>query len=101
MYKKSEIIETLKQNQDKIFDFGVSRLGIFGSYSRDEQTDSSDIDFMVEFKDGKKTFRNFMHLADLLENTFNIKIELITPESLALFMKEKILKGTEYVLSCC
>ncbi len=44
----------LEENRDTIKSFGVRRLGIFGSYTRGEQTESSDMDFLVVFE--KKPF---------------------------------------------
>jgi len=36
--------------------FGVKRIGLFGSYVKNQQNEESDLDFLVEFKKGKKTF---------------------------------------------
>ena len=98
MYKKTEIFDILINNKEAIFQYGVLRLGLFGSYSRNEQRKASDIDFIVEFDKDKKTFRNFMNLGFFLDTLFSIKVEIVTPESLSKFMKNRILKETEYVL---
>jgi len=47
--------------------FGAARLGLFGSFVRDEQSEESDIDFVVEFEPGKKKLHNFLDMADYLE----------------------------------
>ncbi|HTY22601.1 MAG TPA: nucleotidyltransferase domain-containing protein, partial [Desulfomonilaceae bacterium] len=57
---REEILMKLQENRETIRRFGVRRLGIFGSYARDEQTEASDMDFLVEFE--KKTFNNYMDL---------------------------------------
>jgi len=98
MYNKNEILNLINENQKQIRLLGVERLGIFGSYARNEQKETSDIDFLVEFYNDKKNFDNFMDLFNLLDEIFKIKIELVTPESLTDFMKDKILKGTQNVL---
>jgi len=98
MLTKDIIVKLLESNNEKILNFGVERLGIFGSYARNEQTPESDIDFLVEFKEGQKTYDNFMDLAFLIKELFQVKTELVTPDSIAFFMKDKILKETEYVL---
>ncbi len=99
-YSKNYIIKELEENKEKILQFGVKKLDLFGSYSKNEQTESSDIDFLVEFYKEKKTFRNFMHLFDFLERTFLSKIELITIESVPDFMEEKIRMEADNVISC-
>jgi len=62
--------------------FGVTRIGIFGSCVRGEQTNTSDVDVLVELKEGYKTLRNFVALADYLESLLDRKVDLITVEGL-------------------
>ncbi len=61
--------------------FGVKKLYIFGSYVRGEQTPESDIDILVEFEKGKKTFDNYMDLKFYLEDLFGKKVDLIIKEA--------------------
>ena len=61
--------------------FGVKRIGVFGSFARGEQKDISDVDILVEFE--KPTFDNFMNLAFFLEDLFQRKVDLVTPNSLS------------------
>jgi hypothetical protein len=42
--------------------FGVMEIAIFGSYARGEQKKDSDVDLIVDFKEGCKTFDNYMNL---------------------------------------
>ena len=46
---KDEIIEKLREHRDTLKKYGVKRIGLFGSYIRDEQKRKSDIDLVVEF----------------------------------------------------
>jgi len=62
--------------------FGVRKLGVFGSFARGEQTDSSDVDVFVEFFPGRKNFDNFSNLYFFLEDLFGRSIDLVTEESL-------------------
>jgi len=58
-----EILKILRQHKKELKQkFGVKRLGVFGSYVRDEQAEDSDVDIVVEFEKGRKTFDNFMDL---------------------------------------
>ncbi len=95
---KEGILATLASNQAKIKSFGIKRLGLFGSYAKGKQNIQSDIDLLVEFEEGKKTFDNFMQLSFLLEDLLGKKIELVTPESLSPYIKPKITKEVEYVI---
>ncbi len=60
--------------------YGVSRIGIFGSYSRGEQSQSSDIDIMVEFN--KPIGLEFVNLANDLESLLSVKVDLVSRKSI-------------------
>ena len=77
--------------------YGVCSIGLFGSFVREEANEQSDIDFLVDFEEGKKTFKNFMDLSFFLEELFQRKVELVTPQSLSPYMGPRILKTVEYV----
>jgi len=88
----------LAGNQARIKSLGIKRLGLFGSYAKGKQNIQSDIDLLVEFEEGKKTFDNFIRLSFLLEDLLGKKIELVTPESLSPYIKPKITKEVEYAI---
>jgi len=94
---KEDIISTLRNNRGALEAFGVKRLGLFGSFVRNEQQQFSDVDFMVEFEAGRKTFDNFMALSFLLEALLQRKVELVTAESLSPYIGPSILDEVEYV----
>ena len=82
MLKSDEILRKIEENKDKIKRFGVKRLGLFGSYIRDEQKSGSDIDIVVEFEKGMKTFDNYMDLKFFLEDIFNCKVDLVIVDTI-------------------
>jgi len=94
---KKELIEKLLSNQEQIRSYGVNRLGIFGSFVRDEAKDSSDVDFFVEMPREYKTLKNFSSLYDFLTSLTGRKIEIVTPQSLSKYIGPYILKEVEYV----
>jgi predicted nucleotidyltransferase len=94
---KQEIFGMLRNQKDKIRSLGVKRLGLFGSFARGEQNQNSDIDVLVEFEKGQKTFDHFIHLAFFLEELFKRRVEVVTPESLSPYLKPRITSGIEYV----
>ncbi|MBC8184821.1 nucleotidyltransferase family protein [candidate division KSB1 bacterium] len=94
---KNDIFFLIKKNQHKIKSFGVKKLGLFGSFCRQEQNSDSDVDFLVDFEGDKKTFDNFINLSFFLEELMSRKIELVTPESISPYFKTTILNEVEYV----
>ncbi len=94
---KRDVLSLIAEHQDKLKPFSVKKLGLFGSFVRDEQNAESDIDFLVEFEPDQKTFDNFIHLSFFLEDTLNRRVELITRESLSPYIGPQILKEIEYV----
>ena len=99
VHDKETLISLLQKNEGKILSFGIERIGIFGSFARNEMNEKSDIDFFVEFKENYKTFDNFMELAFFLEELTGREIELITPGSLSPFLGPEILKEVKYVIA--
>lgn len=89
---KQQILKLLKQNKEQLLKYHVKKLGLFGSFLRGDNNDMSDVDFLVEFKEGQKTFNNFIELAFFLEDLLNRKVDLLTIDSLSPYMKPKILK---------
>ena len=77
---------------------GVHRFGLFGSFAKGEQNAESDVDLLVEFRPGEKSFDRFMEISFLLEEILGRKVDLITPESLSPHIGPKILVGVEYGL---
>ncbi len=96
---KEELIELLMKNQEKILSFGIERVGIFGSFVRNEMSSESDVDFYVEFKESFKSYDNFMDLAFYLKELTGREIELVTPNSLSPYIGPEILKEVKYVIA--
>lgn len=93
---KQQVMQLLQQHQAELQGFGVKRCGLFGSFVRGEANAESDVDILVEFEPELKTFRNFMHLADWLEDLFGREVDLVTTESLSPFIGPHILREVEY-----
>ena len=70
--------------------FGVSELAVFGSVARNEATEVSDLDVLVDF-DGPATFDRFMGLKLFLEDTFGTKVDLVTRPALKPRIRDRIL----------
>jgi len=88
--KKLRILKPLLPDR-----FSVERIGYFGSYSRNEQTDKSDIDILVEFR--KPIGWEFFDLKEFLENELNIKVDLVSSRALKEQLRDSILKQVQYI----
>ena len=93
---KTFILDILHQHHDEIRSYGVARIGLFGSYVRNAQQESSDIDILVQFNKNAKKLRNLVGLAEFLESIFNAKVDLVTMDSLSPISGHIILNEVEY-----
>jgi predicted nucleotidyltransferase len=88
---KSPVIKKLEAAAPAIrSQFGVTRIGIFGSFARGEQTKKSDVDVLVNFAEGYATLKNFVGLADHLEALFKRKVDLITVEGVDKYIRQNV-----------
>jgi len=97
MLTKQDIFAILVQNRQHLATMGVRRLGLFGSFVRGKQGPDSDVDLLVEFLPGQKTFDHFMEACFLLESVLQRRVELITTEALSPYLGPRILEEAEYV----
>ena len=94
---KEFVLMLIRQHESDIKTFGVRRIGLFGSFVRNQQGKDSDVDILVEFEPGLKTFDNFIHLAFFLEEILKRRVELVTPDALSPYIGPHIMKEVEYV----
>ncbi len=98
MTAKDTIISALKNKKPELLRFGVSQVGLFGSYARNVSSDNSDIDILVDFEPGMETFDNYMAVYDLLEQLFrDARVDMVTKNGLSPYIGPKILEQVEYV----
>ena len=96
MLTSNQIIKLIIENQSNIQKFGVKRIGLFGSFLKNKQKSDSDIDILIEFKKGEKTFDNYMDLKFYLEGLFKRDVDLVVKEALKVQLKSNILKSVKY-----
>jgi predicted nucleotidyltransferase len=94
---REEVLRRLESKAESIRRQGVRRLGLFGSFARNEAKPESDVDILVEFQPGAKTFRSFMRTAFLLEDLLGRDVELVTEESFSLYLRDRIVRSAVYV----
>jgi len=89
--KKSIVLKKLEAQAPAIrTQFGVTKIGIFGSFARGEQTRKSDVDVLVDFAQGYATLHNFVGLCDYLEALFRRKVDLLTEPSISNLLRPYI-----------
>lgn len=96
MDSSKDVIKTIKKNRSVIERYGVKKIGVFGSFVRSRQKKGSDIDILVEFRRGEKTFDNYMDLKFFLRKLLGRKIDLVIKESLKDRIKPYIEKELKY-----
>lgn len=92
---KEEVQRTLNEHKAYIAEaFSVEKIGLFGSFARDEQTEESDIDLLVEFK--QPVGFEFIELKEYLESLFQKRVDLVTANALKPFMKEQVMNEVQF-----
>lgn len=84
----SELIQKIKTIVQK---YGVTKVFIFGSVARNEASESSDLDLLVEFEQGR-TLIDLIAVEQELSNALGVKVDVTTPESLHPAIKDIVLK---------
>jgi uncharacterized protein len=98
MTTKEDILSTLKSKESEISRCGIKSIGLFGSYARGEQSETSDIDILIDFEPDKENFDNYMAVYDIIEKLFNNqRVEIVTKNGLSPYIGPKILNEVKYV----
>ena len=88
----------LTASEPEIRALGVVRLALFGSVLRNQARPDSDVDLLVQFAPGAKTYDHFLALSELLERRLGRPVELVTTEALSPFIGPRILAEAHDVL---
>ena len=95
---RDQAVRILTASEQDIRALGVERLALFGSVLKNNARSDSDVDVLVSFRAGTKTFRNFLALCDLLEAQLGRRVDVLTTESLSPFVGPRILAEAQDVL---
>ena len=95
---KDMILESLRLHKEELTNkYGLIKIGLFGSYARDEQREESDIDIAIEIQKDKKNIHTFLKIKREIEDLFGKKVDLGIESSLKPIAKEYINKEIIYV----
>lgn len=96
--QKQTILQKLAELKAPLLQFGVTKLGLFGSMVRGENKPDSDIDVLIDFQPEQENFQNFMAVCEILEKSFNQdKLDVVTFKGLSPYIRKQVLKEVEYV----
>jgi len=96
VYSRSEIENKLKRIKPELeSNFHVKNIGYFGSFSEEKQTETSDLDILVEFK--KPIGWDYFTLERYLEHQLGLRIDMVTVNALKDRIRENILKQVRYI----
>ena len=78
----NEVLDLLRAHKPLLAErFGVTQLALFGSFARDQATDRSDVDILVQF-DGPATAKSYFGLQFYLEDLLSRPVDLVTTKAL-------------------
>jgi len=99
MNSKEEILDFLHKNYVEITTkYHLTKLGVFGSFIRDEQRADSDVDILIEIEEGTQNIHDLkVSLHDYLSISFERSVDVAREKYLKPYAKEIILKDTIYV----
>jgi predicted nucleotidyltransferase len=88
---KQQVLDTLNAHRDRLSEFAVKALFLFGSVARDEATPESDVDVLVAFDRPVGLF-TLLGLKAYLEELLGCSVDVGTPCSLRPHLREAVLK---------
>lgn len=98
MEDSKQILNYLTLNKDRFQrEYHLTRIGIFGSVARGEQSDESDIDLIVEFEDGTDNLYEIKQkLISEIQSRFKMPVDVCREKYIKPFFKSQILSETKY-----
>lgn len=99
MTTKEEILSYLKENKEKFSaDYQLIKIGLFGSFARDEATEDSDIDLILEFQPNTQNlFEKKSKIKSFIKQKFNREVDLCREKFIKPYFKTQILESAIYV----
>jgi len=93
---REEILQVLRENKERFVEkYGITKLGLFGSFARNEATEESDVDVCVEMP---PVFFDFEAVREKLESSFQRPVSVVRlREELRELFKERLKRDTIYV----
>lgn len=99
MIRKEDIFEFIRQNRLWLKEyFRIRKIAVFGSFVRNEQTDNSDIDLLIELEDNTPhIYEKKEELRQYFRNRFNRNVDIAREKYLKPYVKHQIIRESVYV----
>jgi predicted nucleotidyltransferase len=92
-----EIKRVLEEHKKEIEqNYFIKEIGVFGSYVKNENTDSSDVDILVDFSKIPSLFK-FVNLENYLSDLLGVKVDLVMKAALKPNIGKYILNEVIYL----
>jgi hypothetical protein len=89
---RQDVLDKLEANRNQLRQMGVKSLSLFGSLARDEATDHSDVDLLVEFDRPIGLFQ-FIRVQQYLQKVLGVdQVDLVMPDALHEELRDDILR---------
>ncbi len=97
MKTKDEVLRVLSDRKPLLLqNYQISGLGLFGSYARGSQTESSDVDVLVDYEKAPSLFK-LLELRDYLSDLLGMKVDVVTRNGLKSRIRERVLAEVIYL----
>lgn len=96
--QRDEVLERLAEHRGELNDLGVKSLALFGSIARDESSERSDVDLLVEF-DRPVGLLKFVRVQRYLTELLESRVDLVTLDALKPKMREEVLAEAMHAAS--
>ena len=94
---RQSIVQTLKEHKPTLAErFGVTDLALFGSFARNQETEESDLDILVNF-DGPATSKSFFGVQFYIEDLLGCRVDLVTQKALRAELRPQIEREAVHV----
>ena len=99
MHTQKQILDFLSENKKLLNEeFHVSKIGLFGSYARNEQTDNSDIDIIVDFEENTDNLYDIkIELKRFFRDNLKVDVDICREKYIKPRYKNRIIKEAIYV----
>lgn len=99
MKTQDEILNFLRHNREHLSDhYHVTKIALFGSFARNQQSENSDVDLLFEFEEGTQNIYDLKDaLKSFLSAAFERNVDLAREKYLKPYAKQEILKDALYV----
>lgn len=92
MLTREKTVQLLQEKHPYLAaEFGVSKIGLFGSYTKGQSDESSDVDLVVEFE--RPIGFRFVELVDYLENLLGRRVDVLTPAGIQNIRLEQVARN--------